>query len=71
MINKIIEFLKCDYRSVSKAVNDIFKGKIPEWVILIYYIIMVPIGLILYPFAKIFVKVYFWIAFKKIEMKKS
>ena len=66
-MKKIIEFLINDYKSVSEAIHYSFKFKIQEWVILIYYIIMAPIGLILYPILKIALKIYWWILTRKVE----
>jgi hypothetical protein len=41
--------------------KDLTKGKMPTWAIVVYYIIMVPMGLLLYPA----VKIYTWIAIKR------
>jgi len=60
MMKKIIRNLKNDYRGVSEAIHYSFKFKIPEVAILIYYIIMFPIGLVLYPFVKIWSKILLW-----------
>ena len=66
-MKKIIEFLINDYKSVSEAVHYSFKFKIQEWVILIYYIIMAPIAILLYPLLKIATKIYCWVTIRKIE----
>ena len=67
MIKRFIRFLRNDYRRVSSTIHDMFKFKIPEWVVLIWYIIMAPIGLVLYPFVKIWSKIYFSRMIRKIE----
>ena len=57
---KIWNWLKGDFRSVSEACYYATKGKIPKWMITIYYVVMFPIGLLLWPILKIWAVVYVW-----------
>jgi hypothetical protein len=50
---KIINFIKRDFRSVRGAMKDLTNGKMPTWAIVVYYILMAPIGILLYPLAKL------------------
>ena len=60
MIKRFIRFIKNDYASVSNTIHDMFKFKVPELVILIWYILMAPIGFMLLPFVKIYFKILTW-----------
>ena len=66
-MKKIIEYLVNDYKIVSDMVHEYLNFKIPEWMILIYYIVMVPIGAILCIFIKIWTKVLSWKLSRSIE----
>ena len=48
MINKFVNFIKRDYNSVESVAKWLSNGKIPTLVIIIWYIFMLPIGLLLY-----------------------
>jgi len=49
MFNK----LKRDFTSVRDALRFTLNRKVPTWVCVLFYMIMLPIGLLMYPFAKI------------------
>lgn len=51
----MINFIKKDFNSVREAMSyiSIFGREIPLGIIILYYIIMAPIGLLLYPIVKI------------------
>lgn len=50
-MKKMINYAKRDFRSVSEALMFITNGRMPKWARAIWYIVMLPIGLILTPFA--------------------
>ena len=58
----VLHFLKRDYINVRDALRTLY-GEIPNWICFIYYVLMLPIGLVL----SIFVMLY-W-AFTSIKNK--
>ncbi len=52
----MLQFFKNDFRSVKSAIRMMYP-KTPRWAILVYYLLLAPIGLILYPFAVLYTKV--------------
>jgi hypothetical protein len=48
----MIKFIKNDFRSVRGACKCMTNNKMPDWAIVIYYILLAPIGYALYPFVK-------------------
>lgn len=60
MIKRFMRFVKNDYSSVSNTIHDMFKFKVPELAILIWYILMAPVGYALLPFVKIYFKILTW-----------
>jgi hypothetical protein len=69
MIKKFIRFIKNDYMSVSDTIHYMFKFKVPELAILIWYILVAPIGFMLRPFVKIYFKVLTWNLDRKYGIK--
>ena len=52
--------LKMDFRSVKGAIDFTFNRTVPVWAIVLWYTLMLPIGLLLYPFAKLYLKILLW-----------
>ena len=52
-MKKLLNWLKRDFQSVAEGVNYTFNGRIPKWVILLWYVIMLPIGYTLAVIVKI------------------
>lgn len=50
----MFNYFRNDYRSVYNAVKLWTNDKAPNWVIVIWYLIMLPVGLVLLPFGKLF-----------------
>lgn len=48
MIKRFINFIKMDYSSVKFSIKWLSNDRIPTWMIVIYYSILAPIGLLLY-----------------------
>lgn len=55
---KMWNWFKNDFRNVSEAMYYMTNGKAPKWLIVIYYIVMAPIGLLLTPIGKVYML--FW-----------
>jgi uncharacterized membrane protein YcfT len=53
MIKRFINFMKRDYMNVSFALRELSTNRIPTWVIVLYWSLLVPICLLLYPFVKL------------------
>lgn len=70
MIKRFMRFVKNDYRSVSNTIHDMFKFKVPELAILIWYILMAPVGFMLLPLVKIYFKILTWKLDRKYGMKE-
>jgi len=49
----MLQKLKNDYISVREALNYLLNRKLPVVVSIIFYTVMLPFGLLMYPFAKI------------------
>jgi|LakMenEpi03Aug12_release.lakeMendotaPanAssembly.Ray.scaffolds.fasta_scaffold4527647_1 hypothetical protein len=47
------ETARNDYARVYVALKMLTNDKAPDWAILIYYILMLPLGLMLYPLVKL------------------
>ena len=52
--------LKMDFRSVKGAIDFTLNRTIPVWVVVLWYALLLPIGLLLYPFAKLYLKILLW-----------
>lgn len=50
----MFNYFRNDYRSVYNEVKLLTNDKAPNWVIVIWYLIMLPVGLVLLPFGKLF-----------------
>lgn len=48
MLKRFINFMRNDYRSVSGALRELSNNRIPTAVIVLYYCVLAPIGLLLY-----------------------
>lgn len=48
---KIWNWLKRDFRSVSESIHYTTKRKVPKWRIVVWYVVMLPIGILLMPVA--------------------
>ena len=55
-MRKIWNWLKRDFTSVSMAIDYITKNRIPKWVIVVYYVMLFPIGLFLTPIGIVYGK---------------
>ena len=49
----MIKNIKNDFNSVSVNMNDVFGTVLPKGLIILYYIATLPLGLLMYPFVKI------------------
>lgn len=49
----MIKYFKKDFASVYAAIKFVSDNKVPTWAIVIWYVIMLPFGLIAYPFVRI------------------
>ena len=47
---KLMMYAKADFYSVKFALEQLLKRDLPNWVVLIYYVILVPIGIVGLPF---------------------
>ena len=59
----ILRFIKSDLISVHDGLERILNRKIPKWVAAIWYLLMLPFGLITLPF----VKLWFYFKMKQLE----
>ena len=56
-MRKIWIWLKWDYKKVTEAWFYIFDRRVPNWIPTVIYVLLAPIGLVLYPFAIIISKI--------------
>ena len=49
----MIKFIKKDFNNIREAFKYVGKGNIPLGIIILYYIVALPFGLLLYPIGKI------------------
>jgi len=68
---KIINFFKNDFIRVKTEMKSWNNGKTPTWVIVVWYFILAPIGLLLYPFIKIFTMIMMWKLKRLMDSKKA
>ena len=59
----IIKWFKRDYESVAEGLMYLTNGKFPKWVLPMYYIIFLPVGIVLYPFVLLLL----WMVNRKIK----
>ena len=69
MFRKFIKFVKKDYNSVWFAMKELSNDRIPTWVIVLYWSLLAPIGLLLYPLIKLVC--WIWIRRMLIKIKKG
>jgi hypothetical protein len=50
----MINWFKRDFRSVYNAMKLLTNDKMPDWLIVIWYIVLFPLGMLLMPFAWLF-----------------
>ncbi len=60
---KIVQFIKGDFIGVHDGLERMLNRKIPKWVAAIWYLLMLPFGLIALPF----VKLWFYFKMKQLE----
>lgn len=53
--------IKRDFNSVKDALDYIAKRPIPMWMAILYYVLMVPIGLLMYPIGRLWTKWTLWL----------
>jgi hypothetical protein len=56
----MFKFIKNDFKMVWYALKTATKGKLPTWVIVVYYCLLAPIGFLLIPFAMLYVRIMLW-----------
>jgi len=49
----MIKFIKRDFNNISFSMNCLCNKELPIGILVLYYIVMLPIGLLMTPFAKI------------------
>ena len=55
-MRKIWNWIKRDFTSVSTAIDYITNNRTPTWVIVVYYVMLFPIGLFLWPIGVLYGK---------------
>lgn len=72
MLHKIINYFNRDFISVTEALEYYFDNKLPMWFALLYYILMIPVAIILLPFVLIwFVVVIIQLVISNLKLGRS
>ena len=64
-MKKLIKFVKVDYSNVREALRAMWKT-IPEWVVVLYYVIVGSVALVFLPAVLLYIKIRVWLMFRKI-----